>query len=279
MFKDVREATWKAILIILGLQVIASFLVNAVVFQGAAIQALGRVYLTTKGWVHPDLIANLVPLAVVIGGGVFGVAGLRPEDLGVTRASILPAVAVTMVFWLALQAVFGLVSVFQGGLAWYSVWREHGPGFVLGGLLGQLFGNALAEEVVFRGLLFPQLLLKMRRRWGQRKALVLAGLMSQAVFALLHIPNYLFVHHERFLVMDFVRLVLNGLLLLLVFLTAQNLLVAVGVHALWNTPASLFEPPMGFTRYLIVVGCTLALIGAGYFLRETLFRERQSFGE
>ncbi len=277
MFKDVRETTWKAMLIVLGLQMVASLVVNAVIFQGAVIQALGRVYLATRGLVHPDLVANLVPLVLVVGVGIFGIAGLRPKDLGVTRAAILPAAGATVVFWLGLQAAFGLSSMLQGHLAWYPAWQKPGAPFVLGELLGQLFGNALAEEAVFRGFLFPQLWLKMRRRWGRRKASLLAALASQMVFALLHIPNYLFVRHERFLVMDLVRLVVNGLILLLVYLAAQNLLVAVGVHALWNVPAPLFEPPQGFTGYLLVVGCTLALAGAWYLWRRS--RSSETPGE
>jgi len=58
------------------------------------------------------------------------------------------------------------------------------------------------------------------------------------VFALLHILNYLFVRHRGCLIMDLVRLVVNGLILLLVYLAAQNLLVAVGY-----TPCGTRQPP------------------------------------
>ncbi len=275
MFENVQEATGKAIAAILGLQIAASLLVNAFVFQGTVLQWLGRAVLATKGLVHPDLIANLVPLVLVVGVGIFGIAGLRPQDLGATRASLLPALGATVAFWLGLQVAFGLSSLRQGGLAWYPAWREPGAGYVLGGLLGQLFGNALAEEALFRGFLFPQFLLKMRKKWSRRQAAFLAALASQVVFALFHIPNYLFVRHERFLVMDLVRLVINGVILLLVYLAAQNLLVAVGVHALWNTPTPLFAPPSGFARYGIVVGCTLALAGAWYLWRKRPLRGQE----
>jgi hypothetical protein len=180
MFERVRETTWTAIAAVLVLQVASSLFVNGVVFQNAIGSALGRLHRATSGLIEPNIVANLVPLAVVVGLGIFVVARLRPSDLGV-RGSMLPlALGATVGFWVLVQATFALLAVVRGGaLDFHPAWTDPGAGYVAGGVLGQMLGNALAEEAVFRGFLFPQLLRKARRSFGKRSAFVLAALSSQ----------------------------------------------------------------------------------------------------
>ncbi len=258
MFGTFREASARALVAVLALQVVASVLVNAVVFQEPVLSWLGRLYLDTRGWVHPNLVANAIPLLLVVGVGILGVARLRLHDIGLRPTAVGPALLATAVFWLGLQGLFAAAALFYGGPTWVAAWRDPGPGYILGPLLGQVLGNALAEEAAFRGFWFPQLDLKLQRRLAGRWSWVAAALLSQGLFALMHIPNYVFVQHQRFLVGDAVRLLVNGLILLWVFVRTQNLLIAVGVHALWNTPAAVVQPPEGPVRYALLVFWTLA---------------------
>ncbi|RMH15083.1 MAG: CPBP family intramembrane metalloprotease [Acidobacteria bacterium] len=267
--EGVRETTGAAIAVVLVLQVASSLLVNAVVFQGSVVSALRRLHRATGGLIEPNVVANLVPLLVVVGFGVFLVARLRPADLGLSRAGLPPALAATAAFWLTLQIAFVLFG--GGGVSLHPAWRDPGAGYVVGGVLGQLLGNALAEEAVFRGFLFPQLLLKMRHRLTGRTAFVLAALASQIVFAVLHLPNRLLVKGFELgpsLAADQARLVVHGLVFLALFLASRNLLVAVGVHALWNDPALLVASPGGVAHYLVVLGSSLALTAALALLRR-----------
>ncbi len=253
-----REASARALVAVLALQVVASVLANAVVFQKPVLSWLGQLYLATRGWVHPDLVANAIPLVLVVGVGMLGLARLRLRDIGLRATAVGPALLATALFWLGLQGLFAAAALFYGGPTWVAAWRDPGPGYILGPLLGQVLGNALVEEAAFRGFWFPQLGLKLQRRLAGRRAWVAAAFFSQGLFALMHIPNYVFVQHQRFLVGDALRLLVNGLILLWVFVRTQNLLIAVGVHALWNTPAAVVQPPAGWLRYALVVSWTLA---------------------
>jgi len=271
MFDRVRETTWTAIAVVLTLQVASSFFMNAVVFQGAVRSALGRLHRATGGLIEPNVIANLVPLTIVVGLGIFVIARLRPSDLGLTQSALPLALGATAGFWLVVQAAFVLLTVARGDtLNFHPAWTDPGAGYVVGGLLGQFFGNALAEEAVFRGFLFPQLLLKLRRRFSGRTAVGLAALASQVAFAVLHIPNRLLVKGFDLgfaLAVDQTLLIVHGLVFLALFVGSRNLLVAVGVHALWNDLAPVIEPPGGVGEYLTIVGFTVALAALLYVLR------------
>ena len=96
MFDRVRETTWTAIVAVLIFQVASSFFLNAVVFQGAVVSTLGRLHRATNGLIEPNLIANLVPLAVVVGLGIFVIARLRPSDLGLTQSALPLAAGATV---------------------------------------------------------------------------------------------------------------------------------------------------------------------------------------
>ena len=132
---------------------------------------------------------------------------------------------------------------------------------MIGGILGQLFGNALAEETVFRGFFFPQFYYKFGKRLGRVRALVTAALVSQVAFALLHLPNRLFVKGvpSSELLGDQVQLVVMGLVFLAIYVVTRNLFVAVGIHALANDPAPLIQASDG-TVASVWLALTLALV-------------------
>ena len=274
MLDRVREASALAITVVLALQVASSLFVNAVVFQGEIGAALRRLHLATGGLVESTLVANLVPLVLVVGVGVFLVARLRPNDIGLIRSALPVAVVATLGYWLASQAVFSLVAIGRGeALTLNPAWVAPGAGFVVGGLLAQLFGNALAEEAIFRGFLFPQFLAKLRHRMRGRGAIVVAALASQVVFAVLHIPNRLLTKGFGIgsdLLGDQAALVLSGLVFLTLYAASRNLLATVGVHALWNDPVGIMDRPDGPVGGLAVLGLTLALAAILYVRRRRL---------
>jgi hypothetical protein len=134
-----------------------------------------------------------------------------------------------------------------GSLAWSRALEHSGRG-LLGELLGQLFGNALYEEILFRGCLLVQLALWLtpRPQRPDRRAVLLALVLSQLVFALQHIPNRLAFAawpDAAAAAGDLAMLLVAGLFFAGVFLRTGNLLVAVGVHALGNCPTLLWAGP------------------------------------
>ena len=110
----------------------------------------------------------------------------------------------TAVLWLfaqvglvAWQAVFGRTGWSGGPFDANPLWNR-GATVVTGALIAQLLGNALYEEITFRGFLLPQLYLKLER-WQDRPALRIACavLLSVAMFALIHIPIRLWTGDAR----------------------------------------------------------------------------------
>lgn len=213
---------------------------------------------TVVAW--PTLVSAWVGMVVLVGGLVFAWAGLRPRDVGLRAGDLGVGLAVTLLVWACIQ----LVGVAQGGWRVDDAWHEPGgPGRLLGRGVEQLFGNALHEEIVFRGFLLPQLFGVLTRRGGSRFAsAVLALLLSQAFFASLHLPHRL--AHDVVgaeLLGSLTRVFVSGVVLALVYLATGNLFVAVGLHALYNHPLALAPVSRGDARAVIVVAAALAIAG------------------
>jgi len=182
------------------------------------------------------LLTVFLPWIFVIGIGIFLIGKQRPLDLGLTVPKILPGILCTISLWLAIQAVFALLLlILEGKLSWGVV--------TVGYLVDQLMFFAFAEEIIFRGYLFPQFFLKIRKT-GIRPlmALILALLGSQLIFSLSHIPHRL-INGAAWQEIPFQLLLIfiSGLFLCYIYLRSQNLLIAVGAHALGNFPTILFS--------------------------------------
>jgi len=248
MFDSTRETGWIVMAFAAVAQVASSVFVNTVLFQGSVFALLRHIRATTGGLIGPNLVANLVPLLFVVGLVIFAIGRLKPGDVGWVRAKLVPALLITLGLWVGVQMVLAVIAASgEGRIALHQAWVRPGAGFVLGGVLGQMFGNALAEETVFRGFFFPQLYKKFGKRLGRASAVVLAALVSQVGFALIHIPNRLLfkgvVGPE--LIADQVKLVVAGLIFLAIYYVTKNLLVAVGLHAIANYPAPLIQASDG----------------------------------
>lgn len=243
LFAATREAGWALLALAATAQSVSSVVINAA-FQGSIRAFLFDLRAATGGLIGPTLVANLVPLAFVIGLVLFAVGRFAPADVGWVPAKLLPALLLTLGFWLVAQLILAVLLLLGGGsLSFHPAWTHPGTGFVLGGVLGQLFGNALTEETVFRGFFFPQLFKKFGKKLSPAWALVAAALVSQILFALHHIPNRLFVksYEASQLLPDQLRLVFLGLIFVAIYGVTQNLWLAVGIHALANDPAPLVQ--------------------------------------
>ena len=92
-----------------------------------------------------------------------------------------------------------------------------------------------------RGFLFPQLCLKLRRHLGgSATGFVDALLLSQAFFALIHIPHRIVEGLPLAQYPSNLLLVMTwGIIYALVYWRSGNLLLAAGAHALSNAPTLL----------------------------------------
>jgi membrane protease YdiL (CAAX protease family) len=111
----------------------------------------------------------------------------------------------------------------------------------IGRFLGQIFGNALHEEAMFRGVLFLQLHLVFKERVSFGKSVVTAAAASSLVFAVLHIPNRLLAHQVENILVDQVVLFAFGLFFCVFVWWKENLVYAVIFHAFVNYALFLFD--------------------------------------
>lgn len=240
MPEPIRRARRTTIIIFLFAHFTLTAVVNLVFFAGNAFRPLAS---ATGGLFTGSLLANLVFIAALVLVIILGVGRLRLYDIGLVRRNIMPGLVYTVGLWLVAQIVHLLAGLATyGTVSLNAEWLTYGVGFMIGLLLTQIFGNALFEEIAYRGFLVPQLYLRLERlRDRPWKRLFAALLISQTAFALSHIPNRIYLGMTAGdIAIDLLMLVGWGILYALLYLRTDNLFLVVGVHALGNTPTTIF---------------------------------------
>lgn len=246
-------------------------LVSLIVMVGGAIllfnsetygqNLLAPIYKATNGLCNRTLVHCVIGVALSVGVVLFGLGRLRLQDVGIRHDAIFGAVVCTVALWLIVQGITVVAALIADGtISPHRLWDAKGVPAVLGLFLGQLFGNALYEEIMFRGLLIAQLYFLMERALSSRPRWRMAAAigLSQVVFALTHITNR--VAHGSYdsvsaVLADQSMLIFMGLLSAWLYLRTRNLLIAVGMHSLVNAPTTVFASPLdteGWTEGLVV---------------------------
>jgi membrane protease YdiL (CAAX protease family) len=190
----------------------------------------------------PGAVPIVVTWVFAVGLGVFFIGGQKPFNLGMDAHSILPAVLFGALYWLLRQALEILLLLQAGkSLALDQQLTAGNTQAFLGPLLDQLLVFALAEEIIFRGFLLPQVYLRLVGRMKKESALLLAALMVHVYFGLMHWPHRLAsgmppaeIPFTLFTTGAF------GLIYCWVYLRTGNLISAVFIHALTNFPTLLY---------------------------------------
>jgi membrane protease YdiL (CAAX protease family) len=239
-----RETSWATIgaVVIAGVMAVSLFHLTLPEIS----DALAPVVAATGGLVEVTLLVNLAFVVVIVGGIILWFGDLRPRDIGLVREDVPLGIAITAGTWILVQVTGVAALMLQGeSPAFADSLIRVGILPVLGGFVGQVFGNALFEEVVYRAFLLPQLAKKFTRlpkSGSPRIAFLSALLASQIVFTLIHVPGRLAGGLEvgtlpMFLVAPFVL----GVLFALVYARTGNLFVTIGLHALVNDPVLLVD--------------------------------------
>jgi uncharacterized protein len=226
----------------------------------------------THGLVNATLQANAMLLIVGVGGLILWAGRLRLRDLGLPAPAIGPALRFALLLWVCINLFdVGRLLVAHAPLALHPTWTDPGVLHTCGAFIAQIFGNALYEEILFRGFLTVQLVLLLRGL-GKVPALVLGLVLAQAVFALIHVPLEIRTHHtwaEIWLLLP--QLFVTGVALAVIYLATNNLLIAVGAHALANCIMLVCTDPHGFIddhSTLLYVGLALVFVAiSSAFLR------------
>lgn len=257
---DRQAIDWRFLAVVLAVEVLLSSVINLVVFPSVWAESLvfAPVRTATGGLVSPSLLVNLVNLTIVVGGLLMIVGGCRWRDLGIDRSNLPVAIAITAVLWGVVQFLGAVLSFRATGTVGRDLlWTDIGVGVTLGMLIAQVLGNALYEEILFRAVLFDQLILQLRdHQSGYEYALI----GSQLVFALMHVPNRLYRGYSiPELSESLATLFLLGLLFAIVYHRTGNLFVAVGVHALVNTPTMVVDAPVS-GQFLVLMLITVMVV-------------------
>jgi len=259
----VRPLSKPVVLGATGIALLLAIVANAYLFRSDLFVA---VIDATGGFVSGTLLANALLLLVVVYGLLGRIGGATAHDLGLHGSQIAPAAVTTLATWLVLNGVHIFVLAKDGDLTLVPVLGDHWRPLTAE-LLGQLFGNALFEEVMFRGCLLAQLALWLtpERSAPTRRTIVHAALWSQLWFALQHVPNRLAFdawHGVGAAVGDLAMLWFAGLCFAALWVRTQNLLVAVGYHALGNCPYLLYSgDPRAHPGPMIAVLIVLVAFG------------------
>jgi uncharacterized protein len=254
MFGTVKRVGWPLIIAV----VIADIVLTIGVVAAFTYDLFSAISRPTGRLISDTMVANIFLLVIVVGGMMLWWGKLRPRDLGLVREHLPQAVVFTVTLWVLAQAISVLYSLATGTQIALNPSWERGVTVVLGSLIGQLFGNALYEEITFRGFLLPQVYRKFEG-WVSSPGARMAGALvaSQLVFALIHIPIRLYSGMALAeLPASLAWVFVLGLLFAGVYLLTGNLFVAVGVHALTNAPTMLLVGDSSF----IVLGSALLLL-------------------
>ena len=229
-------ATWIVIVAIL-VQCAWSSFAHFVLFPTGILQSL---YYYTGSILHPTF-TGYVLLSICMGYLLCYIGGLRAKDFAIFHKQILPAVGFTLLAW----AIIQLSPLLSGdALVVDPTWSEQGELMHRFSqfFIGQLFGNALYEELFYRALLISQFTILFLKKCSTTKALIFAVICSQLLFALIHIPHRI-VNGIPFdqMVVSMANLFFISLLFTALFLLSKNIFIPVGVHALGNRSPNIFE--------------------------------------
>lgn len=260
MFEHTRPTGWGTLLIFGGAT--AAYVAGSVVVFEEGL--LHPAVVATNGLVNETLLCSAAGLLVVVGGILLGVGKLGATDVGLCATKLPIGLAVTLALWVLTQLaelVIGLIHT--GTVTLHHDWAGTRASWVVGVLIGQLFGNAVFEEVAYRGFLWPQLYLKLgaRRVGSQRVRFVAALVISQCFFALMHIPIRL--HQGTVpgaLPANLLATVFVGIFFCWIYLQTGNLFIAIGVHALINKPTPLLESALASQLVLFILVILMLLL-------------------
>jgi membrane protease YdiL (CAAX protease family) len=239
-------------------------------------------WLYTRPWLDPLLahlggvvggtfVASILTLAIQL-AIIIGVGRLAPRDVGLSAKSLWGGLAIGAAAWLVVQMILAAAALIHGdGLALATdVDRLHARL-----LVDQVAGNALAEEVVYRGFLAVQLVVVLRRRLSPRAAWIAGVALSQLFFGLTHIPQRWIIMdlHGAPLVSNLAMTALFGVFYAVVYVRTGMLGIAIAFHALSNLPFALVESPL--EPALLYDGALLVLLAAWPLLAAPVLRTRR----
>lgn len=215
--------------------------------------APAAVWLRGPGW-WQNLLVTGSALLIIVGFGIRGALGLTFRELSVPLRQVRDGAVVMALVVLAPQALTAsYFLVTQGRVPLHPDWLGPRARNILPWFVVMLACTALYEEIVYRGFLYSQLVLK--TRGSSRVRAWKAGLISQLIFGLSHIPGHILLRHMAW--DDTAKIVAAqcalGGVFVVIFRRTRNLSIAVGTHALINAPLPIVDFALPWEPVLLIV--------------------------
>ena len=191
----------------------------------------------------PNQVLKYLPWFLVMGLLWSSIGNLRCRDFGLLPSKILPALYWTLSIWIIAQLC--VVIVHGVSFSVVGTWHDEPSKPIEYFFFAQLFGNSLIEELMFRAFLIVQLLLLFQRwkGWAKRKSLIIAIIVASFIFAVMHVLGDYYSGDPLLMVaLNNIPRFFLGAIFAGIFLLSNNLLIAVGIHALVNLQIKCSSP-------------------------------------
>lgn len=198
--------------------------------------------------INPTLQGSLIVL-LIWGLIIFKIGKHNLASIWLDRKKLINGLVLGIIFWLIIQTSAFIYSLFSGS----SLSLHRHINVETGAFLGQLFGNALTEELIFRSIFFLQLYILLKKRSSDRTAFIISIIISQLFFAVCHLPNRIFIKHYENLFFDQVRLFILGVLFVIFFVRTKNFTLTVFIHSLFNHPLRIFDANIPYDLVVFVI--------------------------
>lgn len=217
----------------------------------------------SHGLVFPNLMVGLAGLALTL-VLICWPARLSLSDIGWKRSGLRAGLIAVLAIWGTLQIAALLAALLAGvELSLHPAWRATDYSGI-GRFVSQLFGTALFEETLFRGIFLVQVfsILSRQRPGHATRWIALAMLLSALAFAVPHVPNRIVNQSYSGItsvLVDQALLTLAGLVFAWIYLSSGNLWMLIGFHALVNAPTPILASPLDGNYEIILVFGVLIL--------------------
>lgn len=186
------------------------------------------------------------------------------RHLSLTKAEVATGAAAGFAIFLLVQVALAiqLVATGESLLLTRHFASFSASGKALGIFTFNILLSAFVEELLFRVYLLPQTYLLLRKKTESKAgALLLAVVLSQLLFALMHLPRDLFRYDVEVatLISTQAQLFMSGLILALVYLRTKNLLFLSVFHAFMNWGLPLLGTEANFKLFYMIGAFALAL--------------------
>ena len=227
---EIKKLDFRIIIIVLIYNILNSLLANYLF----SIDFFNPVNYYTNEIINGTFAANLIGLA----GSLFIIFIIGKHNLGsiwFSKQKLKIAILLIISIWIISQ-------LFIIAFSYYNT-REiifiQNFNVVTGNIIGQIFGNSLLEEIIFRGILLVQLYLIFITKNSNKITIIYSLAASAIIFVLFHIPNRILTYTPDNLVIDTVSLLFGSTLLGIIFLKTKNLPFVIGFHSLVNDPSNI----------------------------------------